>query len=529
MSAPLRYISVCSGIEAAFVAWRPLGWEPVVFAEIDAFPSAVLRHHYPGVPNAGDFRSIRGDEYGPIDLLVGGTPCQDFSIAGLREGLGGERGNLTLEFLRLAQRLRPRWLVWENVPGVYSSTSHVAPDPCEPGDNIYETTALGADALAADEYDAVESHAFACFLAGLQELRYGFAYRTLDAQFFGVPQRRRRVFVVGYLGAWQRAAAVLFEPHCLSGHPPPRREAGEGTIPGAQGCAGERSAAAPTLPARRSAGGGFGTDFDCDGGLICSEVAPRLGASGRGFSRSGDSRGQDCLIASTGETSHCLNAGGMGRQDYETETLIAHSLSADGFDASEDGTGRGIPLVPANIAFDCKASGRNGFGAGETAPTLRAMPGKERPNGGGQLAVMTLAIRGLGHEPELECRSDGTANAILTPNGGRGGIGVGAVAFQQNHRDEVRLRGGDGDISGSISADCGSKQQTYLQNGLTVRRLTPRECERLQGFPDDYTAISFRGKPARDGPRYKALGNSMAVPVMRWIGEGIAMVEEVAP
>src|SRR5690348_4762644 len=111
----MRYLSVCSGIEAATVAWHPLGWQPAAFSEIDAFPRAVLRHHYPGVPLHGDFTTIKGDEYGPVDLLVGGTPCQDFSIAGLRAGVAGERGNLTLEFLRLAARAKPRWIVWENV------------------------------------------------------------------------------------------------------------------------------------------------------------------------------------------------------------------------------------------------------------------------------------------------------------------------------------------------------------------------------------------------------------------------------
>ena len=190
----MRYGSVCSGIEAATVAWHPLGWEPAFFSEIEAFPRAVLTHHYPETPLHGDFTTIGADDYGTIQLLVGGTPCQSFSIAGLRKGMDDERGNLALEYLKLAQRKRPRWLVWENVPGILSSNG-------------------GRD--------------FGAFLGGLVELGYGFAYRVLDAQYFGVAQRRRRVFVVGYLGDWRPPAAVLFERHSLQGHPAPRREAGK--------------------------------------------------------------------------------------------------------------------------------------------------------------------------------------------------------------------------------------------------------------------------------------------------------------
>ncbi len=404
----MTYGSVCSGIEAATVAWHPLGWKPSFFAEIDKFPSVVLKHHYPAVPNAGDFTTIKDGDYGAIDLLVGGTPCQDFSIAGLRAGVAGERGNLTLEFLRLAKRLRPRWVVWENVPGVLSSTSHIVTHTGE--------LRTGYDGFGERIYrqyiEADETHAFSCFLAGLQELGYGFAYRVLDAQHFGVPQRRRRVFVVGHLGDWRRAAAVLFERHSLSGYPPPRREKGQ---------------VSATIPARRSGGGGF------DGDAFFGE---KLGLEDQHI-RGGQ------VYSSTGDVSHCLNAGGMGRQDFETETLLAvggfpdpahtilakandscdtsldtyvtHSLRSEGFDASEDGTGRGTPLIPVGV-------------------------------------------------------------------------------------DGVRI-------------------------GMAIRRLTPRECERLQGFPDDYTKISDK---TADGPRYKALGNSMAVPVMRWIGERIQMVEEIS-
>ena len=185
----LKALSICSGIEAASVAAKGLPIVVVAFAEIDKFPSAVLKHRFPGVPNLGDFTKITNEKIQEItggtgvDVLIGGTPCQSFSIAGLREGLDSENGNLALEYLRLADRLRPRWVVWENVPGVLSSNG-------------------GRD--------------FGTFLGALGQLGYGWAYRIMDAQFFGVPQRRRRVFVVGHIGAdWRRAAAVLFERQSL--------------------------------------------------------------------------------------------------------------------------------------------------------------------------------------------------------------------------------------------------------------------------------------------------------------------------
>lgn len=411
----MKYLSVCSGIEAATVAWHPLGWEPAAFSEIEKFPRAVLAHHYPDVPCHGDFTTIGADEYGPIDLLVGGTPCQSFSIAGLRGGLADDRGNLALEFLRLAQRTRAEWLVWENVPGVLSSNG-------------------GRD--------------FGAILGGMAELGYGFAYRVLDAQFFGVPQRRRRVFVVGHLGDWRRAAAVLFERESLQGNPAPRREA--------------RSAVAA------------------------------LTANGVGTCGADDNQGQaGHLIPSTGDTAHCLNAGGMGRQDYETETLIAHSLRGEGFDASEDGTGRGTPLVP--VAIQERAVSENP---------------EAGPDGKGW--------RDDGQAYTLEARQT-----------------VQAVAFDMRGREGGAQFEGPHDTA-NIRAASGGSSRSYVAQSA-VRRLTPRECERLQGFPDDYTQIPWRGKDADqcpDGPRYKALGNSMAVPVMRWIGERIeavrAMDERIA-
>jgi DNA (cytosine-5)-methyltransferase 1 len=457
----VRYLSVCSGIEAATVAWHPLGWEAAAFSEIEAFPRAVLQHHYPDTPCHGDFTTIRGDEYGPVDLLVGGTPCQSFSVAGLRGGIHDDRGNLALEFLRLLDRTRPRWVVWENVPGVFSSLSHNAPDQRPPdidldGDDAPED---GQEVVVADEYDADESHAFACFLAGLSELGYGAAYRVFDAQYAGVPQRRRRVFVVGHLGDWRRAAAVLFERHSLQGHSPPRREKGQGT----------------------------------------SEV------SGDGLAFSG----QSLSVGSTSGVSPTLDT---GAEHHNRGIHIAHSLRAEGFDASEDGTGRGTPLVP--VCFEDRRGRCGDLQSHEgIAGTLHSAKGQSEQ----QIVAFTAKDHGADASdisPTLRSGSHSGSHA-------NGGV-MPAVAFNC-------VVGGDRTTSMPLDVELTQTLQTQpstaVMKGSAVRRLTPRECERLQGFPDDYSLVPYRGKPAADGPRYKALGNSMAVPVMSWIGQRIAKVE----
>lgn len=475
----MRYLSVCSGIEAASAAWEGLGWDPVAFAEIEAFPSAVLAHHYPAVPNLRDFTYIRnrwlrriGIEPGSVGLLVGGTPCQSFSVAGLRRGLVDPRGNLALGFLQLARRLRPEWVVWENVPGVLSSTSHNAPDPSPPPPPL-GVGRDGEEVETEEEYESEELHSFNCFLAGLSELGYGWAYRVLDAQHFGVPQRRRRVFVVGHLGDWRRAVAVLFERHGLSGHPPPRREAGPGVAPSV------------TPGARRASGQRAGELF-----------AP---------------------VASTGPV-----AGGptarycKGPDSDVTDTLIAHTLRAEGFDASEDGTGRGTPLVP--VAFDWTQAGK----PSETVPTLRVGTGLGIPSG----PAVAYQCHGTNVGPMGTLR-EGDGNVTS-------GVPFVPVAIQEDKQNGVSVRG---DTTGSLRADAPGHQPCGTLLGvpagaapMAVRRLTPEECEALQGFPRGYTRIPWKGRPAEqcpDGPRYKALGNSMAVPVMRWIGERIEMVRRM--
>jgi len=539
----LKYLSICSGIEAATVAWHALGWQPVGFSEIDPFARSVLSHHYPQVPLHGDFTALKENDYAAIDLLVGGTPCQSFSVAGLRKGLADDRGNLSLEFIRLAEKSRARWVVWENVPGVLSIDG---------------------------------GRAFGTFLGGLAECGYGFAYRILDAQYFGVPQRRRRVFVVGYLGDWRPAAAVLFERESLRRDITPRRETWESIAGTLKGGTGSRGYPDP------SDGGG--------GGL----VAPTLDA------RSGRS-GENSFATSGGLVAHSLRGQPNCSHREDAETLVAHTLRGDGFDASEDGTGRGVPLLAFGggntsgsidvaaglnakstqrqdfdtetlIAFSAKDYG-NGAAA-DIAPTLRAMAHDgSHQNGGGQLAV-AIPLQEVGKRTGVSTDDasigsgigeDGDAMFTLQAaaqhavafnvtfcdaNGRRKDRPHGGLYINEAEQAKTVTSGGDlstyvtgcfkpgqsaasrsigyeEDIAPSLEGGGGGNNKPALAQGMTVRRLTPRECERLQGFPDDYTLVPFRGKPAADGNRYKALGNSMAVPVMRWLGERIKLIEEI--
>jgi DNA (cytosine-5)-methyltransferase 1 len=461
----MKYLSVCSGIEAASTAWHSLDWTPVAFGEIEPFPCAVLAHHYPDTPNWGDMTKFQEWPDADVDVLVGGTPCQSFSVAGLRKGLADPRGNLMLTYLAIADRYRPTWLVWENVPGVLSSNG-------------------GRD--------------FGTFLGGLGELGYGFAYRVLDAQYVrvdsharAVPQRRRRVFVVGCLGDWRRAAAVLFERESLSGHPAPRRETGQRT--------------AASLVAGAKSSGGIGYDNQAL------------------FSQRGDNliRTADLVAAPHAAISPALKArdskGVSSDGDGDGAILVpmvTHSLRADGFDASEDGTGRGTPLVPVAM----HETGQGFWQEGDIAGTLRA-EGENRPSRPSNVVGVPVAFAPqaggtqttLGYDPESGiCQ---TLGANQTP----------AVAFgidaEHNRREE---------LMGPLQARSGTNNlRASVATSMQVRRLTPMECERLQGFPDNYTAITVKGKPAADGPRYKALGNSMAVNVMRHIGQRIALVESV--
>ena len=360
----MNYLSVCSGIEAATVAWHDMGWNPIGFSEIEKFPSQLLQHYYPHVTNYGDMTKFKEWKLNDtIGLLVGGTPCQSFSVAGLRKGLADPRGNLMLTYLGIADHFKAKWILWENVPGVLTSNG-------------------GKD--------------FACFLQGLAELGYGFAYRVLDAQHFGVPQRRKRVFVVGCFGDWRSAAKVLFESESLQRDITPSRQKREETSEYVADCVG-------TLLARDYKG----IDSFDHTKMIAKSVS----------------------AIDLKDISKTLTASyGTGGPDLDKKPLVLEPKTY-------------------NITF-CDANGTR----------------KDRPNGG------------------LYVNETETSNTLT-----RAGVGTNAV---QNMR---------------------------------VRKLTPMECERLQGFPDNYTNTPT----SSDTTRYKALGNSMAVPVMKWIGQRINYVNEL--
>lgn len=376
----MKYVSLFSGIEAASVAWQSLDWEPMAFSEIEPFPCELLKQRFPGVPNLGDITKIDWGSYrGAVDVVVGGSPCQSFSIAGDRTGLKGESG-LMLEYIRAVREIMPRYFIWENVPGALS---------CEKG------------------------AAFGQLLHEMDDLGYGLAWRVLDAQFFGVPQRRRRVFLVGCLGNVQRAVEILFERESVCWDYQSSREK------------------------RKS-------------------LADRIKSSIRG-----------CYTMLT----RCgCEGGGKG-------ALIQEGVSAT-LSTSNIQTLFHPLCFPYNVG---------GYGAGtgisnEVAPTLRAA------SSGEPAVVQAIDVRNMKTIEELS----GTLQAKC--NGG----------YSLNYQNPIFV------ISGV---------------DYVVRRLTPTECERLQGFPDGYTAINFKGKTASDTARYKAIGNSMAVPVMRWIGERMAMVD----
>jgi DNA (cytosine-5)-methyltransferase 1 len=528
------YGSVCSGIEAASVAWEPLGWTPAFFSEIEAFPRAVLAERFPSVPLHGDFRTIGAGDYGAIDLLVGGTPCQDFSVAGLRAGLDGDRGALTIEFVKLIDRIRPRWVVWENVTGI-----------------------LSADG----------GRAFGTFLGELGKLGYGFAYRVLDAQFFGVPQQRRRVFLVGYFGDWRRAAAVLFERASLSGDSAPRRKAG----------------ARPALIAGDGAGSGVTQSLT----IGLASGGPDLAHAQAGW-----------LVAHSSVSGKSLDVAGTidtrsldGPRRNQDAPIIVRTLMSSG--AGMDRPAGIESETDFLVAFSCKDNGRD---VSEIAPTMRAMGGQvaiafdlaqitsnvNRNRAEPGLPQPPLAAGGQPHvaftEGSLYASASETNSSPLLRSLWQA---VGAEAFAewrlrvsdtfqppallqpQMHgggvrceADQVESRMDDGALSRAENLPEGSLREVWLsafggppprrelaeqlarelratlpivphERTSAVRRLTPTEAERLQGFPDGWTAVTYRKKPAADGPRYRALGNSMAVPCMAWLGNRIAMVDAI--
>lgn len=377
----MRYLSVCSGIEAASVAWDSLGWTPIGFSEIDRFPSEALAKRFADVPNFGDMKRFKewGIDRDSVDLIVGGTPCQSFSVAGLQRGLEDPRGNLMLVYVSMVEYLRPEWIVWENVPGVLSSNG-------------------GRD--------------FGTLLGALAHIGYGWSYRVLDAQYFGVPQRRRRVFLVGHSsGDPRRAAEILFEPKCLRGDTPSSR--------------GKRQESPTTLER--------GAAYAFEPGSIAR------------------------------------NAG------------------------------------PVDISPQC--------------PTLRADMGDNRP------AVITNDALYESHPNDSRVVGPVDVCPTVVARWGTGGGNTPLV--QQAYRKSRRAQNTSDyetwvpdNVTNTLNCfDVGDIRSTdIVAQSHIVRRLMPIECERLQGFPDGWTDIR---ENTPDSPRYKALGNSMAVPCMYWIGKRI--------
>ena len=452
----MNYLSVCSGIEAASCAWEHLNWNPIGFSEIEKFPARVLEHHYPNVTNFGDMTNYKEwNINGTVGLLVGGTPCQSFSVAGLREGLKDPRGNLMLTYVGILDHFRPKWFIWENVPGVLSSNQ-------------------GRD--------------FGSLLGAVADIGYRFAYRVLDAQYFGVAQRRRRVFVVGNLGDWRGPAKVLFESGCLSRDSPPSREK------------------------RKEITSRSGIGVEITGPLAARRFAETDGLSENSAQMvvMPDTVGTLDLECGGGRKTHQSVVSGHFIPTFWNGKQVADTITCI-FDNQRMPDKNKLQAV---IAIQ-DASGRD-----------KAQNGK----GWNEDVSYTLETRG----------QQGVAHAFKVRggggNGGKGYLGQDEQAFTISTVQDQQIAVGvdiyntteTNDLactltaSGNTSTNSGPK----VMQQMAVRRLTPVECERLQGFPDRYTDILPGGKPTPDGPRYKALGNSMAVPVMRWIGERIDAVEK---
>ena len=551
----MKYISMCSGIEAASCAWhtetkwgKPLeGWEPICFSEIEPFPSAVLKHRFPNTPNVGDMTKHDWSQYrGQCDLLIAGTPCQAFSLAGLREGLGDARGNLTLKFVEAIHAIRPTWVVWENVCGALS----------------------------------IEDNAFGCFLGGLagadQPLTspleqgrwanagivvgpiYGICWRVVDAQHWGVPQRRRRIYAAGYLGDWRPAAQVLFEPAGMPRYHSESEEQGQGAatdiaaclrsggrggvpssrgehiVPAIAGCLQERDskgadsdtkpghlipAIAPTVCSKWSKGTGGPAGSEC--GNLIAVPKPCLLTMREGC----DGGGKGPLIS---EDKSLTLATGNNQVLFAPQIFDPYNNKADDKSTALGtncgmSTGRSILYGETQPpAWEVTSNGTGG--PVEKSPTLdtRAEDGPRRNQGGLIIPHPPTVYENHGQDsrikevkvaPQLNAKAGTGGNNLPLVAGFKPGQSAGAHSIGYEEGKSPTLEGGGG-----------GNNNPAIQQGMAVRRLTPTECERLQGFPDGWTKVPFKNKSAEacpDGNRYKACGNSMAVPVVRWIGERI--------
>lgn len=576
----LRFGSLFSGIEAASAAWIPLGWSCAWVAEVDPFACAVLAHHYPQTPNLGDVTKVDWRAVEPVAVVVGGPPCQGFSVAGNRGGLSDPRGNLSLAYVEALDRLDPEWSLTENVPGWLSMADNSF--------GHFLGRLVGSDGPLVP--DAGQRWSNAGVAAGPKRTA---AWRILDAQFFGVPQRRRRVFVVASRGAgnWDCASALFPVGESVLGDPAPRREAGQRIarptasrpaggsgyrndadtadslitfdhqVAGSAGkqhavAYGIRSDAARSGEARTPSPDAEGRVRLRDPGFNVSEgIAPTLdsgAAHAVAFNNTGQGWWNDAEVA-TGLRDMSAGSGskeatliatpllidGHANNPIDENLLVPHTLRADGFDASQDGTGRGAPLVAVDLrngTTDAVAMSLQSGGMGEergvcpnAVPHVLAVDWKNSAGGPNSEdvfmtlgvertpAVLTLAIRGRGDSHDLEYRDDGIANIT------GGGPAVAFTASEQSNGYAWERP-----VYPTLQAHPphdGSNIQQGVRQGMSVRRLTPKECCRLQGFPDDWLDVTYRNKPAADGNKYKALGNSMAVPVIKWLGQQIQRVE----
>ena len=399
----MRYATVCSGVEACSVAWEPLGWQPVFFSEIEDFPSEVLKTHYPSVPNHGDMTNFEewGYERGAIDVICGGTPCQSFSVAGLRRGLSDNRGNLALTFCRMVDQLRPKYFIWENVAGCLSSNG-------------------GRD--------------FGSITGAMAEFGYSFGWRVLDAQYFGVPQRRRRVFLIGCsTGQPEHIRQILFEPE-----------------------------------------------------------------SRRGDSAKSQETRQD-FARNTRDGTEVFDFQRIGQ--YGTKGLGSTCMARDYKDSKD------------LVVYECHHNDSRVKELGQTCQTVTSRWG----TGGNNVPLVSFSSNMS--EPDV---LENIAPTVKV--GGSGCSNPPAVAYGVR-TSYTKSNGWGIQENRTHTLDASGGTHTVATEKL-VRRLTPIEVERLQGFPDDYTNIPWRGKTAPDSRRYKAMGNSMAVPVMRWLGQRIADIEE---
>lgn len=615
----MKYVSLFAGIEAASQAWHTLGWEPLAFADIDNFPSAVLAHHYPDVPNVGNVEEVDWSEYkGKADLIVGGSPCQSFSVAGKRLGMDDPRGNLALEYLRAVREIQPAWFVFENVPGLLSSA---------------------------------EGQDFGEFLGEVAELGYGFAWRVLDAQYFGVPQRRRRLFVVGHIGGdWRSAAAVLFESESLQWHTEESAEEGQSLADFIAGSTSSESGSVPgrgvetpskenwdgtqktgtlttrsldqSMPDKSNFMGIVERDLHEPDNIFESsksrrDLSPPLDArdqgstgkpvltekvipihdkatryKGGGDTRNNDGAGNGLGIGKDGDPMPTLDTAAnhavaqafrksrRAQSTEDNETWVKDEIS-NTLNTFDIGDARTTQIIQEPIAFEqnqrseirdlgtkstsLKAqpgTNQQTFIAHEekiplhgddVSPTLDASYGKGPGERAGIERQVIGEVIGFSHTQGLDAQPSADAFPTLRAEGQGHAVGIDQQVYE-NHPSDGRIN--EVDTSPTITAKAGTgggnlplvkeaevaptltardmydgqASHTVQQQHMAVRRLTPLECERLQGFPDNYTRIPYRGKPAEkcpDGPRYKALGNSMAVPVMRWIGEGIQQVDEI--